>query len=81
MKFIYKIILIFVIFFSSSVVAKNIEITGVNFEKKYDNILDKIYFYFFVNKKTATLLDIANIKNDHHIMCLYPSKINLKVIK
>ena len=56
--------------------AKDIEIHGVNFEKKYDNVFSKIFFHFFIKEKPAKLIDIAKIKNDDHQMCLYPVKID-----
>ncbi len=56
--------------------AKDIEIHGVNFEKKYDNVFSKIFFHFFIKEKSAKLIDIAKIKNDDHQMCLYPAKID-----
>ena len=50
--------------------AKDIEIHGVNFEKKYDNVFSKLYFHFFIKEKSAQLIDIAYIKNSDFIMCL-----------
>jgi len=73
MKKIFKF-LFFISFFMMisfiEVKAKDLEIYGVNFEKKYDDIFSKLYFHFFVRERSASLLDIAYIKNSDFVMCL-----------
>ena len=69
--FINILIFLFIILPLKPLIAKNLEIAGVNFEKNYDNFFDKLYFHLFTKEKSAGLSDIAYISSDPYVMCLH----------